>query len=364
VHGSNSGAAHDEESALAGGAIVPCAAACCDPPPLDAATLQVPFAFARQTSKHARRSAATAAPAPAELPPVVALALTPAAEELPEKDCVVSRAPPGLGLEAPASPSPKRLPARKGWLLEMAFRRCVSVEASLAASFGGGGRRRKPLDENVLAVAVHSAGDAASSFVVLAAGLVVMAVDRISSSSSSSSSSGSSRVGAAWSAYVDPTVTIVLAAGMAWAMRGVLRRGASVLLEASPLSPAELAQLASTLADDPLLHAAGLQVAGPSSADPSAMPTPSARSRLDWPQAALVVTSLDLSAGNRRATVRLCRRRKDSGILNPAADATPDPGSPTRAPRNRAALLLRVKALLAEHGGVRWAAVEIEGDSD
>jgi len=237
------------------------------------------------------------------------------------------------------------------------------------------------LDDNVMAVAVHSAGDAASSLVVLVMGALVLSLKqdvRSSSSSGSggdvdgsddtpcsslSSSSSSSVAVAAWSWVdaLDPVVTIVLSGLMALSMVGVLRRCGAVLLESSALEPKEAADLVNDIESDPAigLAAANLRISS------------------------LVITDLDFSATARRASATFVPATLDSALSSKRNYARTQGSTSSsdisnldggghdieninqeRAPktgsgRDHTSLRRRVKAHLAIRG-VRWATLEID----
>lgn len=428
-------------NATASAAAPPCLDACCAPvQSLDAAALEVPFAFAAKRPRRGRPSSASIlAPSPtpsspSPSPSTLELPTTVAAASAPTSTAnVLSKTPTethgqqkarigesGLGqesgdVEAP-NPSSVELVAavKKDPTLALSAPLPVKINSTPPPTptqtpavfplkvFGSRvvhnclkcGElvwKRKPIDENVLAVAVHSAGDAASSLAVLTVGLLVLLVEEDSSNvenssdMSSSSDSNANSSSTKWTAFLDPLVTIVLALAMARAMRGVLTRSMAILLETSPLSMQEVAKLTSTLNQDPLMRAAHLEVASavnsPSSASASSPSLAASENsgsndreptnynnNEDWPRAAIVVTALDFSESNRRATVRLRRRRIDDTStppitvekLAPGLGSSEDSLLQPSEQGSRRALLPRVKKLLSEHGGVRWATVEID----
>jgi len=418
-------------AAVAAATAAPCQDACCAPAaPLDAAALEVPFAFAAKRPRRGRLSTTILAASTALSPALAthgALELPTTVPVLHGDKAVQQKAGVAEGtiteqidIEAQNKESTSLASVKKNQTLPVLAPRAVEslptqspptsprtpvvfplkvlgprvVQSCL--SCGELVWKRKPIDENVLAVAVHSAGDAASSLAVLIAGLLVLLVeedssndDRNSGESSSSSDISGNSTSTKWTAFLDPLVTIVLAVAMAHAMRGVLARSIAILLETSPLSAQELAKLTSILNQDPLMRAARLEVSSadrnPASEAQSAAASVAASENRNgstdretfngsdaWPQAAMVVTALDFTESNRRATVRLRRRRRTDVTATPLAavdnsapslDASKQASKNGLEPGTRAALLSRVKRLLEEHGGVRWTTVEIDDSS-
>jgi hypothetical protein len=212
----------------------------------------------------------------------------------------------------------------------------------------------------VWAVAVHSAGDALSSLVVFALGLTVMLAQQSDSDSGSDADdddysyfsknrddgNGGGGGGSHWTAFLDPVVTIVLSAAMAYAMKGVLAKATAILLEASALGPTAMRELRNDLDADPLLRSNGYATApGPAS---------------------LVVTELDFEGTRRRAMVLLCPTGQ-GGRTGQGGGGSAGGGGGGGVERSGVAagkaatgpVRRRVRAHLAARGA-RWTAVEID----
>jgi len=258
------------------------------------------------------------------------------------------------------------------------------------AALGASGWARFGLDENAAAVAVHSAGDAASSLAVLVLGVVALALEP-HPPDTPGATPGAAEKGAGgddgrpsaiergfpWAGLLDPLLTIVLSLAMALAMRGTLRRCFHVLLEGSALSPPGHARLAAAIEaalerafDDaqprdgqrgksprggPIPGGPGLNL-GPRDRGRASPSSARALGRLGL--ASLVITDLDLDGKSRRATVILAPSLRAA----PAAGAAAGSGSGSPGPTHRALRSVVVAEL--EAAGVKWASVEVLDDDD
>lgn len=164
----------------------PCMDACCAPPVLDEISIQVPFGFVKKKSRSVKSTVKSS------------------------EDVSSGPAPIIVSDEAPS--------------LKQSFE--VSNNEMINTDHKNIKSRMKDklenMDKNVMAVMIHSAGDACSSLVVFAVGLIVYCMN--------------DRDKDDWADYLDPLVTIVLSLVMAYAVKDIIYKSCYLLLESSNLT--------------------------------------------------------------------------------------------------------------------------------
>ena len=202
----------------------------------------------------------------------------------------------------------------------------------------------------------------------------MLLADNHSHKASSSSSVSNHSRHQWWVMYLDPAVTIVLAVFMALSVRSVFIRCWNVLLEMPSLSPKELSRLRrslSRIALETLAETTGKHI----TRGGKLKYVEGEESGWKWECTipALVITDIDLTNRNRRASVALRLRRiplnglcngsteEERGNVHRTTGAADDANSSIN--MNEESRYLLVKSRVREHmnqvAGVRWAAIEL-----
>jgi Co/Zn/Cd efflux system component len=261
-----------------------CMDACCTPPVLTEESLQVPFGFVGKKKRMTLSQPDAAGPLNRQNGPA---------------PIIVS------DVESPSIQPRQSFDFSTGEDRE-------NIKKSPIRKLAGRGLRWREMDANLMAVMIHSAGDACSSLVVFGVGLTVYYIRHHGNS-------------AMWADYLDPAVTIFLSSAMAYAVKGILIKCFNLLLEKSALTVEELSILSDNISRDKHIYKHGLVAKE------------------------LIVTNIDFDGTSRRANIVLVVKPNHSLAM--------------QTPFDQSTIRKRVKYLLKERG-VKYAAVEIRPPGD